>query len=305
MRKRSNFRWPKLLVLFCLLASCVAGCHRSKHIEIHGRVIDDETGRPVSQAKVELKSYFSQVANNYSEKMSMETDQAGYFHFSDVTYRYTGSTSTSVSLRVTRDGHDMTKAYLKSPQQYSGGIDIRLQKERPDPLPRGYLEFREVAQTQDEPALRLLFQDGKLQLAEPDQEADFELHYRFKPEGQLGWNPGLGTSIPSKSGKYQYLAKVSTQGKRIGQVFYRETVGHPPRLPDLSALNMKDACSFDDDLLQLSSKLFLRHDFLLKTRSGKYALLHFDGDAINWVYQPNGTLDIWRTRRDNWQWIWF
>jgi hypothetical protein len=43
--------------------------------------VDDETGIPVSQAKVELKSYFSQVANNYSERLSTETDQHGNLNY--------------------------------------------------------------------------------------------------------------------------------------------------------------------------------------------------------------------------------
>lgn len=295
----------KLFVLLCLWAFCFSGCHRSAEIEIHGRVIDDATGKAVSNAKVELKSVFTQIANSYSEKMSMETDQDGSFHFSNLKYRYTSSSSTDVRLRVTRDGYDMTKANIDSPRRYSNGIVIRLQEERPEELPRGYLVLREVVMKQDEPTIRLVFQDDELQLADPDQAADLELNYRFKPDGQLGWNPGLGSTMPSKCGRYQYLAKATTLGNRIAQVFYRETVGHPPRLPDLAMLELHSFCSFEDELLQLSSTGFLRHDFLLKTRSGKYALLHFNGDAINWVYQPNGTPEIWRTRNDNWQWMWF
>lgn len=145
---------------------------------------------------------------------------------------------------------------------------------------------------------------GKAWSAEAEQESDFELHYRFKPEGRkIGWNPGLGSVVDSRSGPFQYLDQVTTNGDRIGQVFYLESTGHPPRLPDLQDIVLQNSCSFDVDRLQRSSKHFLRHDFLLKTQSGKYALLHFVGDSINWVFQPDGSTQLWRSRIDNSQYL--
>ena len=298
-----SLRRQSLLLFAWLLVSGVTGCHRSKTIDIEGTVVDDVTGQPIPAATVSLHTHFRLVADNYFERPEATSDRQGVFRFSGLTCRNTRRLSTHASFRVRGEGYDYTYAYFPSVEE-AHGIEIRLQQEPAVVLPRGYLKFHEQAAQADEPTLRFLFSDDQLQLAEPGQESDFELHYRFKPVvRKSGWNPGLGTLVYSKTGKVQYLDHATTQGNRIGQVFYREVNGQPPRLPDLKAMGLQDSCSFDEDLLELSSKHFLRHDFLLKTRSGKYALLHFSGDSINWVFQPDGSTSIWRTRMDNFQYL--
>ena len=284
-------RWLSLLVTV-LSAILLGGCNPAKLVTIRGQIVDDDTGQPVADATICFQSAFGNVGVE-SDYRAVTCDAHGSFEFRRV--RVKDALTSTVRLCAMKRGYDWTNVSLGNSTGYEAPLEIRLEPDRNVRLPQGILRIEHARfQTADEPTFRFVFKEDQLQFASDDEQTDFQLHFRFQPENDRT-DRMLGSFHSSKSGRSQFLASVTTTGG-IGQLTCERTIGHPPRLPDLAAVGLSDSFSFDRPY---DSWFRRKNEFLLKTHDGRFALLHFSGDAwIDWVYQPDGSLDIDRRRKN-------
>ncbi|MCA9188606.1 MAG: hypothetical protein R3E01_04910 [Pirellulaceae bacterium] len=237
-----------------------------------------------------------------NEAFETTTDQGGRYQFPaiavpDDEFRLM---RTQLAFCVTKEGYDCTRADFSRSSDIHEQLDFRLEPDRNIELPAGTLRIPRDSEPRlselNEPSYGFVFLNNQLEFAELDQESDFELHYAFVANGESNEDNLLGSTTPSKSGQAQFLASVHASKDRIGQVRYTRVLGHPPRMPAINAIKFNSVFSFHQPM-EIGTMFLTSNEFLLKTRSGNYALLHFEMDRVSWVYQPDGSLDISRKRR--------
>ena len=285
-------------LLIVSLTVVLSGCYPSKSVSFHGQIIDDETGQPVADATVCLFSMFCTLSTAKTDHFTATTDANGKFEIPSIQVRKSTipNSQTGIRLCAMKKGYDWTEINFNYNSSLRQSLEVRLEPDREIKLPQGWIqiEYGQLSSA-DEPIFRFAFKQDKLQLVGNDEAADFEFHYKFLPENDRRMR--VFGSCGSISGRQQFLESV-TASNGIGQVIYQRTTGHPPRLPDLSTVDLSESYSFDQPYDGPSSFAFVaQNEFLLKTHDGKFALLHFESSSIKWVYQPNGTIDIDRRRK--------
>lgn len=289
------------LLLFVSFVVTLSGCYPTKSVKIHGQIVDDKTGQPVSDATVCLHTRYTTISTTHSDNLTAKTNAEGEFEFPQIrmSKAVIPNEQTYLRLCAMKKGYDWTELQFDYSGNLRKSLEVRLE---PDPeirLPQGYCQVEDYHNRKitiaDEPSFGFAFVDDQLQLVDDGKETDFEIHFKFTAINDQSTQ--MFGSFRSKSGRAQFLESV-TATRGIYHVNYQRTNGHPPRLPDLKKAEFADSFSFEQPCDRLSRFVFVSgNEFLLRTRDGKFALLHFEGSSVTWVYQPDGTLDISRRRK--------